>query len=221
MSVATTSAAELRSRCCGELPLEGRLEPWQETLLSNPEPLLSALGEGEAPVNVIDPGPMKRNGAELSEVAEELGVRMRIFFARKANKCLSLVDRARDLGHGVDLASAAELEEASARGVVADDLVVTAAVKPRPLLELSVDRAATVVLDNHDEVRLLSAIAAERGRPVRVAIRLAVGVPGATPTRFGLPPSEAQLLAGALAADPLLELTGLHFHLDGAARAWW
>jgi diaminopimelate decarboxylase len=219
MSVAMTAAAQLRSGCRGELPLDGRLEAWQESLMADPAPLLEALGDGEAPVNVIDPGPIERNGAELSEAAGDLGVRLRIFFARKANKCLSLVDRARELGHGVDLASAAELEEACGRGAEADDLVVTAAVKPRPLLELCVDRGATVVLDNHDEAGRLRAIARERRRPVRVAIRLAIDLPGATPTRFGLPPLEAYSLAGELDPDPLIELAGLHFHLDGYSAA--
>lgn len=219
MSVAMTAAAQLRSCCHGELPLDGRLEPWQQSLLADPAPLLAAVGHGEAPVNVIDPGPMERNGTELGDAAGDLGVRLRIFFARKANKCLSLVDRARALGYGVDLASATELEEACARGVEADALVVTAAVKPRPLLELCVERGATVVLDNHDEAHLLRAIARERRRGVRVAIRLAIDLPGAIPTRFGLPLSEAQPLAEELDADPLIELAGLHFHLDGYAAA--
>jgi len=219
VSVTATATEALRTPCRGELPLDCRLEPWQTELMSQPEPLLDRLGDGESPVNVIDPGPMEANARELSDAATRAGVRLRIFFARKANKCLSLVDRACELGLGVDVASFRELEEASAHGVQGEDLVVTGAVKPRSLLELCADRGATVVLDNRDEADLLGTIAAERSTKVRVALRLAVAIPGATPTRFGMPTSEALRLAGDLDADPLLELVGLHFHLDGYSVA--
>ena len=219
VSVTRVATEALRAHCGGELPLHGRLETWQIDLMSQPEPLLELLGDGESPVNVIDPGPMAANAGELTDAAACAGVRLRIFFARKANKCLSLVDRARGLGLGVDVASFTELEEASAHGVEGDDLVVTGAVKPRSLLELCVDRGATVVLDNRDETDLLSTIAAERGKTVRVALRLAVEIPGTTPTRFGMPAPEALSLAEGLDVDPQIELIGLHFHLDGYSAA--
>lgn len=183
--------------------------------MADPGILSSVLGDGESPVNVIDPGPMKRNAGELETAAADFDVPLRIFFARKANKCLSLVDRARQLGHGVDLASLNELTETLDRGVPPGDLVVTAAVKPRPLLELCVERGILVVLDNQDEADLLATVANERDRPARVAIRLAVDLPHAVPTRFGLPPAEARRLSEALGADPLMTLEGLHFHLNG------
>lgn len=183
--------------------------------MAEPGTLLTVLGDGESPVNVIDPGPMERNADDLGEVAAEFGVDLRIFFARKANKCLSFVDRARDLDLGVDVASLIELRESIERGVPTGDLVVTAAVKPRPLLELCVEHRVLVVLDNQAEAELLATIAAERNQSVPVAIRLAVDIPGSEPTRFGLTPSEAFQLSLTLDSDPLIELAGLHFHLDG------
>ncbi|MGB0119853.1 MAG: alanine racemase [Solirubrobacterales bacterium] len=215
MSDQTAPESGLRANCHGVSPLDARLETWQESLLGDSELLSAALGSGESPINVIDPGPMGRNAAELTDAADESGVRLKIFFARKANKCLSLVDRARDLGLGVDLASVNELAEARDRDVASRDLVVTAAVKPRPLLELCVETGALVVLDNQDEADLLAKIAAERNQTVRVAIRLAVEIPDAIPTRFGLPPAEAKRLAETIGSDPHLDLAGLHFHLDG------
>ena len=44
------------------------------------------------------------------------GLDLKIFFARKANKCLALVDEAAQLGLGVDVASEAELRQVLARG---------------------------------------------------------------------------------------------------------
>ncbi len=78
--------------------------------------------------------------------------RFRIFFARKANKALALVDEAKRLGLGVDVASASELRQVLDRGVEASDVVVTAAVKPRAMLELCLDSGATIVIDNADEL---------------------------------------------------------------------
>lgn len=206
---------DLRSFCRGALPLDGELEAWQRELLANPAPLNELVGEGQSAVNVVDPGPMEANGAELQEAAAAAGVSLRIFFARKANKCLSLVDRARELGYGIDVASLEELAQVCERGFDGPDVVVTAAVKPRSLLELALDRGATAVLDNADELRLLSQLTAERRQTGRVALRLAVELADRTPTRFGLGPSEAVRTAAQIATDPRLELVGLHFHLDG------
>lgn len=207
---------ELRARCRGIRPLTGRLEPWQIELLGEPGRLLAAVGAGEAPVNLIDPGPMERNGNELIEAASRTGVDLRIFFARKANKCLSLVDRAHRLGYGVDVASLAELEEAAGRGVAGADLVVTAAVKPEPLLRRSLALGATIVVDNADELRRLGSLPAPAGSSAPVAIRLAPELgDDLTPTRFGVPPSAVIELARDVDALPGLSLTGLHFHLDG------
>ena len=89
-----------------------------------------------SPLNVLDPAPLARNAGELAQAAAALGVELKIFFARKANKALTFVDEARRLGLGVDVASERELRQALDRGVPAGDLIVTAAVKPRALLEL-------------------------------------------------------------------------------------
>ena len=83
------------------------------------------------------------------------GSTLRVFFARKANKALALVDEAKRLGLGVDVASERELSQVLDRGVDPADVIVTAAVKPEPLLELCVRSGATVAIDNFDELDLL------------------------------------------------------------------
>ena len=158
---------------------------------------------------------------ELQDVADDLGVDFRIFFARKANKTLALVDEAVRHGLGVDVASERELQQVLDRGVPAADVVVTAAVKPRPLLELCAAAGAAVVIDNEDELRLLLEVAAG-GNPVPVALRLGPALGGRPHTRFGLAPLEMIALldhywpAGGVTP---LTITGVHFHLDGYAAA--
>lgn len=215
-SVEAEREQELRKRCRGRRPLRARLESWQVELLEEPRDLLEAIGAGEAPVNVIDPGPIERNGGELTDAASSVGVDLRIFFARKANKCLSLVDEAHRLGYGLDVASALELEEAASRGVKGADLVVTAAVKPEPLLRLSAALGATIVVDNRDELRRLGSLLAGGDESAQVGIRLAPELgENVLPTRFGVGPSGVVELAAEIEAAPGMRLRGLHFHLDG------
>lgn len=206
----------LRSRCRGIRPLSARLEPWQLELLADPRVLVEGIGDGEAPINVIDPGPMGRNGAELARAATRARVDLRILFARKANKCISLVDRADELGYGVDVASLTELEEVVDRGIGGEDIVVTAAIKPEPLLRRCLQLGALVVVDNRDELRRLEQLAASSGEPGRVGIRLAPALGAEVlPTRFGVDGVQLLSLAGEIATSNLLSLEGLHFHLDG------
>jgi diaminopimelate decarboxylase len=183
----------VRSGCAGVVALPARLEPWQAELCARPALLAEWLETYGSPLNVIDPAPLARNAAELQEVAEDAGVDLRIFFARKANKALALVDEAVRNGLGVDVA----------------------------LLEVCAASGATVVIDNEDELRLLLEVVAG-GSPVPVALRLGPALGGRPLTRFGLAPLEVIALldhywpAGGITP---LTITGVHFHLDGYAAA--
>jgi diaminopimelate decarboxylase len=215
------SEATVRSGCEATVPLAGRLEPWQIELCGRPEELADLLERHGSPLNVIHPAELARNAAELQGAAVDAGIDLRIFFARKANKALSLVDEAHRNGLGIDVASERELRQVLDRGVAPADIVVTAAVKPRALLELCVATGATVVIDNDDELALLASLAVSAPVPVPVALRLAPVLRGGRPpTRFGLAPSELLALVDRhwpAASPPRLAITGVHFHLDGYA----
>lgn len=186
--------------------------------LADPDRLSSLLDEYGSPLNLIAPEAMARNASELASAAAERDVAHRLFFARKANKALALVDRARELGLGVDVASERELRQVLERGVTAGDVVVTAAVKPRGMLELCARSGATVAIDNADELGLLEAVAESAPRSCPVAVRLApTDHEPPAPTRFGMPADEIRTVF----AEPIggLELTGVHFHLDGYSAA--
>jgi diaminopimelate decarboxylase len=224
MSTETIPAAARggpRERCSGLLNLTARLEPWALELCRDTEQLAGLIDSHGSPVNLIDPSPMASNAAELARVATAAGVELRIFFARKANKALALVDEALRLGLGVDVASERELRQTLDRGVPADRIVVTAAVKPRGLLELCASCGPTIVLDNEDELLALAAVAEPTGRTVPVALRLAPETPdGGRETRFGLPAAQLLELVDRRWPAPgdgsgLLPVAGIHFHLDG------
>jgi diaminopimelate decarboxylase len=207
----------VRADCRGVVPLTGRLEPGQVEMCADADVLDALIAEHGSPINLIAPEPMGRNGEELLSADRSAGTDLGIFFARKANKALCLVDRAIELGFGVDVASERELEQTIARGADPARVVVTAAVKPHSLLELVVETGATVVIDNLDELALLIGLTA--GRDAQVALRLAPDLgPDRLPTRFGLPRAEFIVAVERLRAAAL-DVCGIHFHLDGYAAA--
>jgi len=215
----STPAAGLRAGCEGIVALDARLEPWQRRLCLQPGTLRAWLAEHGSPLNILDPSLMARNAGELRSAGADAGVDLAIYFARKANKALCLVDEARRLGLGIDLAGERDLAQVLERGVPGSALVMTAAVKPAALLERCIASGATVAIDNADELKLLAGLAAGAGAEASVALRLAPGLgDGRLQTRFGLGPQEALGLVDehwGAGVQPGMRIDGLHFHLDG------
>lgn len=212
----TTAEFEaLRAYCQGVSPLPGRLEPWQVEALNDPAELARLIEEHGSPVNLISPELLDAHAGELTSAARGHGVTARVFFARKANKALGLVDAALAGGHGVDVASEGELSQVIARGAGPDDVIVSAAVKPRRLLARAVEAGVVISIDNLDELALLSTVAAELGRVARIALRCAPQDRGVGVSRFGLSDSEVRGLLHDGGAWSGLSLEGLHFHLSG------
>jgi diaminopimelate decarboxylase len=209
-----TAQDAVRGRCAGVVALPARLEPWQRAVCGQADRLDEWLGEYGSPLNLLDPAPMAGNAAELRAAARASGLDdLGIYFARKANKALGFVDEARRHGLGVDVASERELAQVLERGVPGSALVMTAAVKPEPLLRLCIASGTTVVVDNADEQRRLARLAADAGTDVSVALRLAPALAaGRLATRFGMDAEEALDVAEA---SSRLRVDGVHFHLDG------
>lgn len=206
----------LRRGVRGEPPLTGRLEPWMEELLSDPDGCAALLDEHDSPVNVLDPGPLTRNAAELVDAGAAAGVEVGVHFARKANKALCFVTRALAEGHGVDVSSLAELRQALAAGMPGERVLLTAAVKPDPLLAEAVAAGVIVSLDSRDELARVAAAAQAAGKTATVMPRVAPEpASGLRPSRFGEPAS-AWVAAGF---PPHVRALGVHAHLDGYAIA--
>lgn len=153
--------ATLREACHGTPPLSARLEPWMQELLADPSTCTDLLERYGSPLNVHDFSALARNASELTEVAEDAGVDLRIFVARKANKTLGMVRAAHRAGHGIDVGSERELSQVLEAGVPPQDVVVTAAIKPAPVLRLALESRSMLVLDNLDEVAAARRVAEE------------------------------------------------------------
>ncbi len=195
--------------CHGLPPLTARLPAWQQRLCEDHGSLTRWMEEHGSPINILEPSALGTNAAELQQAATSAGVDLRVYFARKANKALCFVDEASRLGLGVDLASERELAQALDRGMPGPRMVMTAAVKPSRLMDRCIEADVTVVLDNADEVQRF---VARGGRAA--ALRIAPSIPDRRPTRFGMTPEAARAV---VRATPDLQVSGLHFHLDGYA----
>lgn len=204
-------ARALRDHCRGDLALSARIEPWMTDLCARPHLLLDAVERWGSPVNVIDLGPMADNIGELRGAADL--DRFRVFFARKANKMLTFVDAARRWNTGVDVASAAELDQTLAAGVDPANIVVSAAIKPTGLLLAALDAGVVVVLDHGDEATRLDTMARDRGRRAPVALRLDPSEVTGRLSRFGA--GASSWMQWLEHPRPGLDVRGLHFHLDG------
>lgn len=200
----------------GDPPLTGRLEPWMADLLADPDACRDLLDAHGSPVNVLATDPLSRRAGELVGVAQDAGVDLRIFLARKANKALRFVDAMGAAGHGVDVASEAELSQVLDRGVPGERIILSAAVKPDALLRLAVANGVTISLDTPAEAGRVSTIAGTLARSANVAPRLMPDPRhGLPPTRFGAPAADWDTLPRL----PHLEVAGVHFHLHGYAAA--
>lgn len=208
----------LRAGVHGRPPLPARLEHWMFALLSDPDACEALLAEHGSPVNVIEPGTLPRNAAELVDAGARHGVEIGVFFARKANKALALVRAASDAGHGVDVASESELRQVLDAGVPGERVILSAAIKPDALLELAVRSGTTVSVDGPAELERVAAVASSAEAVARVAPRVAPSpATGLPPTRFGVLTSAwAQV---DWARVPAVQVVGVHAHLHGYAAA--
>lgn len=200
------------------LPLTPLLHSWVKKLIAHPESLHTAIEQYNSPLNVHSLIPFQENMTEYQKVLNELNLKHKIFFARKANKCIAFPMAAAQAGEGADTASYRELKQCLDAGMSPKDLILTAAVKNEKLLNLAVENQVTVVLDNSDEWELLKGILTKKQKQVTVNIRLGgFQFDGKIlPTRFGFSLDEAfEFIQQIHHQEAFVTFTGLHFHLNG------
>ncbi|MGW0334745.1 alanine racemase [Streptomyces sp. NPDC003011] len=175
--------------------------------------LLHELSHGlGGPYHVLFPERFDANSAAFREAFAEAGVDGRVYYAKKANKAATFVERAAVAGLGVDVASHGELREALAAGVRGTDLVLTGPAKDDRLLRVAVLQGALVAVDALDELDRLLALAAELGRPAQVLLRRLP--PGQPHSRFGLDDGEMETALRRCRTEHV-DMAGFSFHLSG------
>lgn len=143
-------------------------------------------------------------------------------YASKANSSLAITALVASEGLGLDAVSAGELLTALEGGMPAERIVLHGNNKSADELQLAIDRGVTVVLDNWNDIELLSRLAAVRPRPVRVLVRFTPGIEchtheyirtGHLDSKFGFDPDELESVLHHLAACSWAWVDGLHAHI--------
>lgn len=212
--------SQLRRACHGVAPLDARLEPWMvELLTSRRDEVREAIEAYGSPVNVLHTPPLKRQIERLNHVAAERDLPFRVYFARKANKCLSFVDSAVAAGAGIDVASEQECRQVLDRGLSGDEVICTAAIKTERLIRQCLQNSITMAIDNFDEFDRVVEIAHDSGHQPVLAIRVSGFQHDGEKlwSRFGFDVDDIPALTEYLSRDQheSLKIAGLHFHLDG------
>jgi diaminopimelate decarboxylase len=155
-------------------------------------------------------------------LARHHGPRGEVVFAAKAFPCTAVLRVFAEEGLGADVASAGELAMALRAGLAPERIVVHGNAKSRGELEATLAlRTATLVVDNHDEIDRLAALADPAGAQP-VLLRVTPGVEtdthaaiatGHARSKFGLPVERARRALARLAEMEGIALGGLHVHL--------
>ena len=134
----------------------------------------------------------------------------------KTNYLKALCALMHQQGAVAEVVSKMEYEKAVALGVPGHQIIFNGPHKSRDILERAVADGATINVDHLDEIEDLEAIAARRGQPVKVGMRLNLDA-GIYPqwSRFGfnLETGQAADVVRRISHEGLLQLNGLHCHI--------
>ncbi|GGW45382.1 alanine racemase [Arenibacter certesii] len=194
---------------------------WMHNLFKDGELLNQLIAQYGSPVNLHNLSSFEKNIEKYKNVFESRGLRHQIYYARKANKSRGLVKHALESGIGVDTASYKELLQSLELGGDSQSLVLTSAIKTTNQIELALQNKITIILDNSDECNLINSIAKKLGIKADVGIRVSGFYVNKQKlySRFGFDIDEVIPFTikhvGKDKELANLNLTGLHFHLDG------
>jgi diaminopimelate decarboxylase len=152
-----------------------------------------------------------------------------VLYAVKANGNLAVLRRLAAAGCGFTVVSGGELTRVLAAGPTTGTVVLAGRGTSAEEHALAVRHGAVVHVQSADELAALGRVAAELGRPARVAIRLNPDVEAASPealrtghgdAAFGMPPEVAVDALGRMAAGahPGLVPVGVHVHVGSQIR---
>ncbi|SIR32917.1 diaminopimelate decarboxylase [Maribacter ulvicola] len=194
---------------------------WMHELFNDQAVVKGLVERYGSPINIHHLPSFNQNCENYKQVFESYGLKYRIFYARKANKSKGLVKQAFASSIGVDTASLKELEQSLALGGNAKNLVLTAAIKTTPQIELAIEKGVPIILDNEDECVLTQAVAKRMGKKANVGFRISGFEVDEEKlySRFGFDVDDVIDFVSSYVGEhktfDMLAVTGLHFHLDG------
>ena len=146
-----------------------------------------------------------------------------VAFAAKANPNLSVLATLAKAGAGADVVSGGELARALAAGVPPERIVFSGVGKQKDELEAGVDAGIYQFnVESEAEIDMLGAVAAQRGVPVAMAVRVNPGVDakthakistGGDDNKFGIPLVRVEAAFEQAAGHAFLRPLGIAAHI--------
>jgi diaminopimelate decarboxylase len=146
-----------------------------------------------------------------------------IHYALKANSTLAIVRLIRGLGGNADANSGGEIDVALRAGFIPDQIVFTGVGKTLAELEQAIELGVrTINAESRGELERIDAASRARQSRTRVALRVNPDIDarshphistGLSVNKFGIAVTDVREIARWAAAQPGLELVGLHSHV--------
>jgi len=146
-----------------------------------------------------------------------------VCYAMKANSNQAVIKTLGLLGAGADVVSEGELKRARAAGIPADKIMFSGLGKTARELALAVDEGILCInIESEPELELLSTIAASKGRPAHISVRVNPDIDakthhkiatGKAENKFGIPISRAREVYAHAAKLPGLKVAGVDMHI--------
>lgn len=146
-----------------------------------------------------------------------------IHYALKANSTLAIARLVRSLGGGADANSGGEIDVALRAGFIPTQIVFTGVGKTVPELEQAIDLGVrTINAESRGELERIDAASRARQSRTRVALRVNPDIDarthphistGLSANKFGIAVTDVREIGRWAAAQPGLELVGLHSHV--------
>ena len=150
-------------------------------------------------------------------------VRALVCYAMKANSNQAVIATLAKLGAGADVVSEGELMRARLAGVPADKIMFSGIGKTARELALAVDEGILCInVESEPELELLSSIAASKGRPANISVRVNPDIDpkthhkiatGKAENKFGIPISRARDVYARAAKLPGIKVAGVDMHI--------
>ncbi|MGE5275821.1 MAG: hypothetical protein ACM3SU_02395 [Acidobacteriota bacterium] len=171
------------------------------------------------PFYLFDESQLVRQARAWRRAAEAVAP-AEVFYPYKCNRTAPVVDLLSREGFGAEVASSADFDAASGRGLSGERIVIQGPAKETHLIDAGLGAGALLVADGREDARAILLRARALGIEPRYLLRLAPSSAAREQRRFGLAASELLALAREISRRRAPRPEGLAFHLGtGIASA--
>ena len=181
------------------------------------------VAENGTPLYVFCEETLRRNCRSFKEEFGRIYQDVTVTYAGKAWLNKTILNIIKEEGLGLDVVSGGEMTIAENAGFPMDAACLHGNNKSAEEIRMALrNHVGHIVVDNYDELNLLSQITEETGHIPEIMLRIAPGVnphthdyiaTGKMDTKFGFPLYEAADAVAQAMAKPNLSLVGFHFHI--------